>query len=79
MSTLMLSVPKKSANTSASAEENVVWADGYSGWFGVGRSGRHPVCSTVAGFPSLNPGAGPNPSLDDTDVGSIAVTGRQNR
>ena len=53
-------------------------AAGYSGWFGVTISGRQPCCSTVAGLPSPKPGTGPKPSAV-TDMGSIAVTGRQNR
>jgi hypothetical protein len=60
------------------AEVSVQCADGYSGWFGVASSGRQPVCWTVAGFPSSNPGTGPKPSAV-TAVGSIAVMGRQNR
>src|SRR5580765_5429158 len=56
----------------------VACADGYSGWFGVAISGLQPGCSTVAGLPSSKPGVGPKPS-PMTEVGSIAVTGRQNR
>ena len=65
-------------STSATAEVIVACADGYSGWFGVATSGRHPGCSTVSGFLSSKPGTGPNPSFV-TEVGSIADTGRQNR
>src|SRR5438270_3374367 len=71
-------LPRTELNTSAIAPVTVPWAAGYSGWFGVVRSGRHPACSTVAALPSSNPGVGPKPSAP-ADVGSIAVTGRQNR
>src|SRR3954466_13891515 len=74
----MAAVPRKRVMTSAIADEIVACADGYSGWLGVATSGLQPVRSSVAAFSSSKPGPGPKPSLV-TDVGSIAVTGRQNR
>src|SRR3954451_2449581 len=74
----MAAVPRKRVMTSAIADEIVACADGYSGWFGVATSGLQPACSSVAAFSSSKPGPGPKPSFV-TDVGSIAVTGRQNR
>src|SRR4029450_10476814 len=44
-------VPRKALNTSAIADVIAPCAAGYSGWLGVVRSGRQPVCSTVAGLP----------------------------
>ena len=71
-------VPRNCAEHLGHGGVSVPCADGYSGWLGVARSGRQPGCSTVAGFPSSKPGTGPKPSAV-TAVGSIAVTGRQNR
>ena len=64
------SVPSTPLNTSAIEEVTHPCAAGYSGWFGVVRSGDHvPASSTVAGFPSVTPGA----------TALSAVTGRQNQ
>jgi hypothetical protein len=56
--------PKKLASTTAAAPLTVEWPDGYSGWFGVAKSGIHDGSELVAGLPSVL-GRG------------IAVTGRQ--
>src|SRR5690242_6818594 len=77
-SRLIWEVPRNVESTCAIAEVMTQCAHGYSGWFGVARSGRHPGTSTVAELPSLTPGVAPKPSAL-TEVGSIAVTGRQNR
>src|SRR5205085_8468851 len=80
VSSKLLGPPRNWVNTSAIADVNEPWAAGYSGWFGVVRRGRQPASSTVAGLPSSTPGADPNRSPPGlTDVGSIAVTGRQKR
>lgn len=56
ISRLKRSVPRKLLNTSAIADVIVPWAAGYSGWFGVTKSGRQPNCSTVAALASSYPG-----------------------
>src|SRR3954471_8150313 len=77
MSRSMFGVPRTAVNTDDRAVDTPECALGYSGWFGVGMSGRHPCSSTVAGFPSETPGTDPKTSFE-TDDGSIADTGRQN-
>src|SRR3954464_5139405 len=78
MSRLMFGVPSTAANTDERAVDTDECALGYSGWLGVTIRGRQPGASMVARFPSENPGTGPKVSAD-TDDGSMAVTGRQNR
>jgi len=56
--------PKKLASTTAAAPLTVEWPDGYSGWFGVAKSGIQEGSGLVAGFPSVS-------------ASGIAVTGRQ--
>ena len=51
-SRLIWLVPRKALKTSAIAPVSEPCAAGYSAWLGVASSGRQPVCSTVAGFPS---------------------------
>src|SRR3954449_8509539 len=78
MSRLMFGVPSTAVNTDDSAVDTEECALGYSGWFGVGMSGRQPCTSTVAGFPSEKPATVPKPSFE-TEEGSMAETGRQKR
>src|SRR4051795_13411780 len=73
MSRLMFGVPRTAVNTVDSAVDTPECALGYSGWFGVGMSGRQPCSSAVAAFPSETPGTDPKPSLE-ADDGSIAET-----
>jgi len=56
--------PKILASTTAAAPLTVEWPDGYSGWFGVAKSGIHDGSGLVPGLPSVS-------------ARGIAVTGRQ--
>src|SRR5258707_9374233 len=57
---------KKLGRTWAAALLTQAWADGYSGWGGVGRKGVQAGSASVASLPSVS-------------ARGMAVTGRQNR
>src|SRR6266508_3262556 len=62
MSRLNCCEPRNLLRTSAIADVMAPCAAGYSGWFGVAKSGLHPNCSSVAALSSSYPGTGPKPS-----------------
>src|SRR5712692_9130264 len=59
-------LPKKLVRTLAAVLLTQAWADGYSGWSGVGRKGVQAGSASVASLPSVS-------------ARGMAVTGRQNR
>ena len=61
-----VSLPTMLVRTSAAALLTQAWADGYSGWSGVGRKGVQAGSASVASLPSVS-------------ARGMAVTGRQNR
>src|SRR6266704_1631453 len=49
-----MSVPKKLVRTLAAVLLTQAWADGYSGWSGVGRKGVQAGSASVASLPSVS-------------------------